>query len=48
MVEAAQMLFDNGMVEIWSGECKILIEQLDNFVEFKNEYTQKSKFQSSR
>lgn len=48
MVEAAQMLFDNGMVEIWSGECKMLIEQLDNFVEFKNEYTQKSKFQSSR
>lgn len=44
MVEAAQMLFDNGMVEIWDSDCKQLIEQLSNFVEFKNEYTQKSKF----
>lgn len=44
MVEAAQMLFDNGMVEIWDNDCKMLIEQLSNFVEFKNEYTQRSKF----
>ena len=48
MVEAAQTLFDNGMVEIWDHDCKQLIEQLSNFVEFKNEYTQKSKFKWSR
>jgi hypothetical protein len=44
MVEAAQMLFDNNMVEIWDWQCKNLLEQLDHFIEFKNEYTQKSKY----
>ena len=44
MVEAAQTMFDNWLVEIWDSDCKQLIEQLSNFVEFKNEYTQKSKF----
>lgn len=44
MVEAAQTMFDNGLVEIRDNDCKQLIEQLSNFVEFKNEYTQRSKF----
>jgi len=44
MVEAAQTMFDNGMIEIWDNDCKQLIEQLSNFVEFKNEYTNTSKF----
>lgn len=44
MVEAAQTMFDNWMVEIWDNDCKQLIEQLGNFVEFKNEYTNKSKY----
>ena len=33
MVEAAQTMFDNGMVEIWDSDCKQLIEQLGNFVD---------------
>lgn len=45
MVEAAQTLFDNWMVEIWDNDCKQLIEQLDDFVEFKNAYTNKSKYE---
>jgi hypothetical protein len=45
MVEAAQTMFDNGMVEIRDNDCKQLIEQLGNFVEFKNEYTNRSKYQ---
>ena len=44
MVEAAQTMFDNGMIEIWDQNCKMLIDQLGNFVEFKNEYTNRSKF----
>ena len=44
MVEAAQTMFDNWIVEIWDSDCKQLIEQLSNFVEFKNEYTNRSKF----
>lgn len=44
MVKAVQIMFDSKMVEIWSWECKGLIEQLDHFVEFKNEYTQRSKY----
>lgn len=44
MVEAAQTMFDNGMVEIWDQNCKMLIDQLGNFIEFKNEYTNRSKF----
>lgn len=45
MVEAAQTMFDNGLVEIWDSECKELIEQLGSFVEFKNDYTNTSKYQ---
>lgn len=45
MVEAAQTMFDNWMVEIRDNDCKQLIEQLSNFVEFKNEYTNRSKYQ---
>ena len=44
MVEAAQTMFDNGMIEIRDHDCKMLIEQLGNFIEFKNEYTNRSKF----
>lgn len=45
MVEAAQTMFDNGLVEIRDNDCKQLIEQLSNFVEFKNDYTNRSKYQ---
>ena len=48
MVEAAQTMFDNGLVEIRDQDCKQLIEQLSNFVEFKNEYTNTSKFKWAR
>lgn len=45
MVEAAQTLFDNWRVEIWDQNCSQLIEQLSNFVEYKNTYTNMSKYQ---
>lgn len=44
MVEAAKFLFDNWMVEIWWDTCEMLVEQLGHFVEFRNEYTQRSKY----
>lgn len=45
MVEAAQTMFDNGLVEIRDQDCKQLIEQLSNFLEFKNQYTNASRYQ---
>lgn len=45
MIEAAQTMFDNGMIEIWDNDCKTLIDQLGSFVEFKNDYTNRSKYQ---
>ena len=48
MVEAAQTMFDNGLVEIRDQDCKQLIEQLSNFLEFKNQYTNASKYQGAK
>lgn len=48
MVEAAQTMFDNGLVEIRDQDCKQLIEQLSNFLEFKNQYTNASRYQGAK
>lgn len=44
MVEALQTMFDNQLIEIWSDPCKNLVNQLGTFVEYKNEYLEKSKY----
>lgn len=44
MVEALQTMFDNNKIEIRDKECPQLIEQLDNFIEYKNDYTNRSKY----
>lgn len=44
MVEAAQTLFDNNMVEIWENQCPMLVEQLPKFLEYKNFSNGKSKW----
>jgi hypothetical protein len=44
MVEAAQTLFDNNMVEIWENQCPTLVDQLPKFLEYKNFSNGKSKW----
>ena len=44
MVEAAQTLFDNNMVEIWGNQCPTLVDQLPKFLEYKNFSNGKSKW----
>lgn len=48
MVEALQTMFDNNKIEIWDSECPNLIEQLDAFVEYKNDYTNRSKYEGEK
>lgn len=48
MVEALQTMFDNNKIEIWDSQCPNLIEQLDAFVEYKNDYTNRSKYEGEK
>ena len=44
MVEATQTLFDNEVIEIWDWSCKELIKELGWYIEYRNEYLEKSKY----
>lgn len=47
MITASQFMFDNGYVEIREKNLQ-LIKQLSNFVELRNEYTNRSKYQGDK